>query len=927
MIPGSDHDPPIAGRSAEFREIGRFLDRAFTAGDSLLVWGEVGIGKSVMLEEAARDASCAGAAVIRAAGSEFETDVAYSGVQQLVMPLRRYVPHLAPPLRENLLAALGCTGSAPAVRAHVAEAVAALLRAATGSRPLVWVADDVQWFDRSSAAVLNALAARTDLAQFGLLCAVRQTRLDDYPMPDMPALRLGPLDEATSADLLSERYPALPGDLRRRARQQAAGNPLALLALPAVLESWSLRGGSGMPGTGPIADKLTVVFEDSLATLPAPTLHILLLAALDGQADLAVLARAAPEVPVPDVLRPAQDAGLASVDDRSRRIVFRHPLVGAAVVYGAPPGERRAAHRALGEALAGQADRLVHRAWHLAQASLTPDEAVARLLEAAAGALARRGDVGGAVTMMIRAADLSPGQAMRVSRLASAAYHSAHGDLGQASRLAESLPGDSDPPAATLSAAVAGTLVLLYRDGDIDTAHRLIGTAISNYPDRADARDTMLINAMQAFRSVCRYGERRELWPAYHEAIGRLRPGPPADLALSTVSASGQAQTPGPMLDALGDAIRSLEGEADPVRLTWVANAAYAFDRIGECRDALLQMIAAQRRDGVHSFVIQGLLLLGLDEVKRGLWYEALEHAQEAFGLAAEHGFSLFTQTARFQLGLVAAARGETDVVSRQTADMLRWAIPRGSHTMRSLVARVRIVEASGRGDFEAAYHQATSIGPAGELAPHSPMALAVPLYLVDAAVRTGRVDEAAAHARVLEQADIARLSPRLAMIQHACSAAVAAGSVARRGFEQALAVPGAGTWAFDHAQVLLMFGSHLRRHRSVAASRGPLSQAVAAFDRLGARPWAARARGELAATARRRVSRADRCLGELTPQEHEIAALAASGLSNRKIAECLFISPRTVSNHLYRAFPKLGVTSRAELRDALSAASEVGGS
>ena len=190
---------------------------------------------------------------------------------------------------------------------------------------------------------------------------------------------------------------------------------------------------------------------------------------------------------------------------------------------------------------------------------------------------------------------------------------------------------------------------------------------------------------------------------------------------------------------------------------------------------------------------------------------------------------------------------------------------------------------------------------------------------LVEAAVRTGRHAEAAAHVTAMRDADIAAISPRLALIT-AGSAAIASHDPGdARLFEQALAVPGAKRWPFDLARVQLTYGERLRRAHALTQARQHLQAALGTFQRLQARPWAIRAGHELRATGLAAGHDSDVSRTSLTGQELQIATLAAAGLSNKQIAERLQLSPRTVSAHLYRIFPKLGVTSRAALRDALT--------
>ena len=228
-------------------------------------------------------------------------------------------------------------------------------------------------------------------------------------------------------------------------------------------------------------------------------------------------------------------------------------------------------------------------------------------------------------------------------------------------------------------------------------------------------------------------------------------------------------------------------------------------------------------------------------------------------------------------------------------------------------------VAALGRGDFEDAYQHATAISPAGVLASHVPLALWVLMDLVEAAVRTGRHTEAAAHVTAMRDAGIAAISPRLALLAAGSEAITAPDDLAPGLFEKALAVPGAGRFPFDLARVRLCYGERLRRARATTGSRAQLTAALEIFERLGARPWAARAAAELRAAGRTHPRADLRERDPLTPQEREIAMLAAAGMSNKEIGQRLFLSHRTVGAHLYQIFPKLGITSRAALRDALA--------
>jgi DNA-binding CsgD family transcriptional regulator len=169
-----------------------------------------------------------------------------------------------------------------------------------------------------------------------------------------------------------------------------------------------------------------------------------------------------------------------------------------------------------------------------------------------------------------------------------------------------------------------------------------------------------------------------------------------------------------------------------------------------------------------------------------------------------------------------------------------------------------------------------------------------------------------------MQEAKLAGLSTRLALVVGASAAMAAPDDTALELFHLALALPEIERWQFDLARVRLACGERLRRRRAMAAARVQLNAALEIFERLRARPWVERASAELRATGQTKPRAGDSVLDRLTPQEFEIVSLAASGLTNKQIAERLFLSPRTVGGHLHRAFPKLGVATRAALRDAL---------
>jgi DNA-binding CsgD family transcriptional regulator len=314
------------------------------------------------------------------------------------------------------------------------------------------------------------------------------------------------------------------------------------------------------------------------------------------------------------------------------------------------------------------------------------------------------------------------------------------------------------------------------------------------------------------------------------------------------------------------------------------------------------------------------MILLGVDDYWSAQWDEAHRLFDEADELCVVHGYRLLSITARAMQGLLAAARGDYDAARALCDEILQWATPRRLGAVQRFAWQVQTLAALGRGDFEDAYLHASKISPAGTIGSHLHGAQDVLIDLVDAAVHTGRYAEAAAHVAAIRESNIATLSSRFALVAGGAAAIAAVDDdSAIELFEHALAVPGAERWSFMTARVQLAYGERLRRVRTLTEARVHLTAAIETFERLGARPWASRARTELRATGQTKPRVGSYAMAPLTAQEREIALLAASGLTNKQIAERLFLSPRTVGGHLHRVFPKLGVATRAALRDALA--------
>ena len=670
-----------------------------------------------------------------------------------------------------------------------------------------------------------------------------------------------------------------------------------------------------LPAALPPGRRLQTAFASRVQALPASVYDLLLLAVLDGTGDLRLI-RALAADRAGQGLESAERAGLVRADESTARLTFRHPLIRSAIVELSTSEQRRHAHAELATRLAGQPERY---AWHLAEATEEPDERVAALLQEVAHANLRRGDSVGAVTELLRAAELSPSGKGRSGRLAEAAYLGSivTGDLRDAPRLLEQARRAHPGPGGPLAAAVAGAYHLLHGDGDVDTAHRLLTTAIDELGDPRDAHNKVLIEALYTLLMICFFGGRADLWPPLQDAVDRLLPRPPELLAILSKTFSDPARLTPAMLARADASVAGLGQQVSPARIIRTGIAVAYLDRLSYCREPLQRAIQHGREGGAVTSAIEALFLLAQDAFHTGRWDEARQLTGEGLRLCDAHGYHLLAWPGRLTAALLSAARGDSQAATDIALSMDAWAGPRRAGIIGAYAAHVRSLTALGQADFETAFRNAAAISPPGTLAPYAPHALWVLLDLVEAAIHTGRRAEAAAHVAAARDGRLDRLSPRLRLVVLAGQAITEprAGTAA---LELAITEPGNDRWPFDLARIQLIYGSHLRRVKRTTDARRQLAAAAEIFRRLGAIPWTARADGELRATGIT-VSAAGTGPASLTPQQRQIALLAAAGHTNKEIAARLFLSPRTVSTHLHQVFPKLGITSRAALRDALA--------
>jgi DNA-binding NarL/FixJ family response regulator len=908
----------LFGRSAELERISRFLHELHERGDARLLCGEPGVGKSVLLDAAADLAQAASIRVLRASGSEFEAQVGYSGLNQLLLPVRDELHRLPPGARDALSVALGFGPGSPPDALLVCNAALSLVAALADQSPVLLLVDDVQWVDRASAVVLGFIARRVEGHRIGLVMSSRTGSEIALDRRGLTEVVVEPLDREASGRLVDARFPCLPPRARQRLLDLAQGNPLALVELPSSLTG-SAAHCLDPSEVVPLSDRLQALFAARLAGLPDATRRLLLVAAFEGTGDVRALRQVAGDGPGLNDLAPAERVQLVHVDDPTARIAFRHPLIRSTIVTMSTHEERRYAHLLLADTLQGDDER---RAWHLAAAAAGPDEAVAGLLDRVAHRTMFRGDALGAVSALVRAAELSTTTAARGRRLAKAAYVGAEagGTVDDPKTLLADARRASSDSTGSLHAANAAAFLMLNADGDVPTAHRLLVGAVETAGHGYRADNGALIEVMHTLLLLSWYAGTPAHWDPFFRALRRLTPAPPGLLALMSRTFADPVRTGASAVAEIERLLAAMPDEDDATRMMRIGTASVYLDRLADTRQAQWRLVRQGRDGGAPRRHLGALMLLCVDDYLTGRWDEADELAREGHEVCVTAGFPFFAWYFRYNRAVIAAGRGRADEAYALADEITHWAVPRGVTSAARFAHHPRTLAAAGQGDFDAAFRHACALSPPGVLASYVPHCTWVMFDLVEAALRTGRAAEARAHLDAMQAADISALSPRMALIRAGVEAMVLDDEMADTRLDALLARPASGRWLFEASRIRLAFAERLRRKKDFQRARRHLLDARSGFAAMGAHPWLARTHQELRATGYRPLDHASDSAGTLTAQEFEIAHLAASGLTNRQIGERLYLSHRTVGAHLYRIFPKLGVSSRAALRDALSA-------
>jgi DNA-binding CsgD family transcriptional regulator len=899
----------LYGRDAEQAVIDRLIaDARDGRSSALVIRGEAGIGKTALLDYATSRANSLGLHVIRSCCVESELGLSFAGAQLLLAPVLDRLAALPPPQQDALRGALGLRPAPCNDHFLIGLAVLSLLADLAGDGPVLCLVDDAHWLDQTSADALLFAARRLQAEGVALVFATHDQETALFPAAGLPALRLGGLDaDAATQLLLNHGGRELSREDRSRILEEANGNPLGLIELPAVYRSHMSVGARSI-GVGPaLTDRLRQAFRGQARWLPGATQDVLLIAAAEEGGDLRVVLDAAATFGATVLdLEPAERAGLVGVSDSA--VTFRHPLVRAAVYHEAALGRRLAVHRALADALPAPADA-ARRAWHLAAAATGPDEAVAEELERTAADCEARNGYSATAAAYERAAQLSMDPTAQMGRLMLAAEAAAQiGDLHWARRLAaRAVDHGTDPVQARLTSILG---LIDFVPGALPAAQRVL-TDNSPRIGRKDPQQAarLLANAVR----IAWFLDDRAVMAGTADrltALGESVGGPFASLVALLLRSStepvGQVSEDGLSLaELVAEARRSRAGDRGD--LTVIAMASLVAGLSAEACELTVELVADARAKGRIGWLPVMLTCRAQALVLHGYQRDAPRVLTEALSIAQDTAQPQWVNEANAITAYLAAVAGD-EQRCRELADTA-LAEPAGHVTSARSWARWALGMLDlGQGRLEAAaVHLETVRRERSFPTPTAPRC--VP-DLVEAAVRLGQPERVAQPlAAFLAWAGRAG-SPSTDALAHRCQALVTGGEEAERHYLAALERPEA---SFERARTQLLYGAWLRRARRKTESRAHLIAALDHLERAGATPWAQQARDELAATgAATQPGQAGPA--PLTPQERQVTRLAAQGLPNRDIAAQLFLSPRTVAYHLYKAYPKLGITSRTEL-------------
>ena len=903
----------LVGREAELDRIEALLDAARSGrGGALIVRGEPGIGKTALLAAGAERAG--EMLTARASGVESEARLPFAALSELCAPMLDRLGDLPEPQAAAISAALALAPSEGVVNERLAmfAGFLGLIRAAARGRPLLILVDDAHWLDRPSAECLGYAARRLDDIGAALLIAARPGDGTGLIGDGADAIVLRGLPRADALEVLAE------ADLAPAAAESmlelALGNPLALRELPSLLSEEQRRGAAPIDPASTPGGALGEALGRRVASAGPEAAALLLVAAASGDRPLEPVIAACRDLGIADqALERCEAAGL--LDTHAGSFTLAHPLLRSVIYGGASPGERRRAHRALAEHTLADS-----RAWHLAAATIGPDDELAAELDRAAERAAGRGAHEAAADAMERGAQASSGLPARSGRLYAAGLAAAMGGAYERSAALLEAASEIDDPA--MRALSRHLLAMVTLNGGIRNGldnHRMLTTEA----ERIEPIDPAMAALLHADAGVTAtvVGLCDLVLGSGERAVAVLPPDAPPSIRCQTHAIHGMGLAlKGRTAEAAAalDRADELLGEVEPVSAAAQSISFACMARFCTGQERALREqtrgLAASARQSRSLGILPWFQLQTADAAYRlGDWEEAESAIEDAIANAEVSGQRGPLAIAMVIRGRIHAARGRERAARDDARSGVEIAEPVAYGSVRIWsVACLGFLEL-GLGHPEEAIAELEQARALAEMAGlRDPVLVPWAPDLVEAYTRGGRAEDAAQLAATLgDQADRSE-APIAAALAARCRGLIAAEGFEQE-FERALALHRETGLPLEQARTLLAYGSRLHRARRRVEARKRLREALEIFERLGSPLWSDQARAELrAAGAVDRARYGDP--EELTAQEVRVARAVARGGTNREVAAELFLSPKTIDFHLGRVYRKLDIHSRAEL-------------
>jgi DNA-binding CsgD family transcriptional regulator len=896
----------LLGRDRERQQIDAALAGARLNSSALLVVaGEVGIGKTTLLEDAAERAGAAGMRVLRVRGIESEARVPFAGLLELLRPALHAIDRLPEPQALALGGALALRPTRAQDRFAVGAATLSLLAAHAEEAPVAVLVDDAHWLDGSSADALLFAMRRLVADPIAVIVTVRDDAPTFLDSAHLPRLQLSGLDRDAAAALVGE----VAVD---RLYAATAGNPLALLELA---PDASRLAEIPLDAPTPIAGRVAREFVRRAEALPPQTRHALVIAAASDSGDLPSLERAHPGC-VGDLVA-AEGAALVAL--RDGRVEFRHALARSALYGAAPAEERRAAHRALAGALPDHdADR---RAWHLALATVGPDDAASSALEQAGARARERSAYAVATAAYQRAATLSLQPARLLYAAADSAWLAGQPDRSLA-LLEDAHRHEHDALLSIRIDHLHGQIAA--RRGPVREAQAMLTAAAERAAELdPEAAVVMLAEAtLQSFYAgdapaMLRTAERATELATRADGRAAILAGLAQGMAL-VIAGDGEGGARS-IRRAVAELEASDELRDDPHLAVWAALGPLWLREAKTGRSLYERAFELVRSRTALGALPELLVHVARDWATTDEWMSAHAAYSEGIALARETGQGVALSFGLAGLAWLEARQGREEAARAHGAEG-REACNRAGvvvHELWTLAALGDLELGLGRPEAALQHYEEWNalLGARGiedtDLSPGP--------ELTETYLHLGRVDDAAAAAAQHEESARAKGQPWALARAARTRGLLAPADEIERQFDAALQLHADTPDVFETARTRLAYGARLRRAGRRTRSRQELRAAIETFDTLGAWPWSDRARTELEATGETARRRDTSTLDQLSPQELQIARLLAEGRTTREAAASMFLSPKTIEYHLRNVYRKLGVRSRPELSDAMA--------